>query len=471
MQIKSAGAMTGLCSRRILRLRLQYSRYWFMLVPTVALILFIFSVGGGFSFPCTLMTCHSEESLPSPDQKRNGELSSLSDLNGIEICLSIKFVEPIQPLELTGSPQLGTKGPYVVVYNYLKSSKFYAINETVTFTTHSTPEFMNNVGTIAERWDGPVSVALFVPSTDFCRTLHRLIFLRNCDKAAYREKVTWHLYWPKDSPPPSSWSLVPDETQVECEKLANDYRHNIDLKQTWRAVNHLSYPINVGRNVARQASTTWFVLPSDVELFPSIGLAPQFMNFISHQSNNLKMPPRLNKDPPRRVYVVPVFEVKEILPNKKEELIIQLARNSAVYFHRLVCPHCQRFPGIRKWITEIGTPGQIHAMSWTQRVPPYHRWEPIFVCSPREPLYDELLSWDGLQDKMTQMHELCLLGYEFVILDRAFLVHAPGIKRPTRRSSRNSERDAFVKENARIYEQVVTMLDTKYGANTKCPHH
>jgi hypothetical protein len=31
---------------------------------------------------------------------------------------------------------------------------------------------------------------------------------------------------------------------------------------------------------------------------------------------------------------------------------------------------------------------------------------------------------------MTQMHELCLMGYNLAILDTAFLVHKPGIKEP-----------------------------------------
>ena len=38
--------------------------------------------------------------------------------------------------------------------------------------------------------------------------------------------------------------------------------------------------------------------------------------------------------------------------------------------------------------------------------------EPIYIGTRHEPLYDVRLSWEGFQDKMTQMHELCLLGYK-----------------------------------------------------------
>ena len=45
-----------------------------------------------------------------------------------------------------------------------------------------------------------------------------------------------------------------------------------------------------------------------------------------------------------------------------------------------------------------------------------------------DPHYDERLSWEGKSDKMTQGYALCVLDYEFQILDNAFLVHKPGIK-------------------------------------------
>lgn len=33
----------------------------------------------------------------------------------------------------------------------------------------------------------------------------------------------------------------------------------------------------------------------------------------------------------------------------------------------------------------------------------YVHWEPIFIGTHRDPLYDERLSWDGMKDKMTQV--------------------------------------------------------------------
>ena len=42
---------------------------------------------------------------------------------------------------------------------------------------------------------------------------------------------------------------------------------------SYRSINNLTYPVNVGRNIARQSATSHFVFPSDIELYPSPGEA------------------------------------------------------------------------------------------------------------------------------------------------------------------------------------------------------
>ena len=41
---------------------------------------------------------------------------------------------------------------------------------------------------------------------------------------------------------------------------------------SYRSTNNLTYPVNVGRNIARQSATSHFVFPSDIELYPSPGM-------------------------------------------------------------------------------------------------------------------------------------------------------------------------------------------------------
>ena len=38
-----------------------------------------------------------------------------------------------------------------------------------------------------------------------------------------------------------------------------------------------------------------------------------------------------------------------------------------------------------------------------KRLDRFQRWEPIFIGTNSDPLYDERLSWEGRSDKMTQV--------------------------------------------------------------------
>ncbi|XP_017886278.1 uncharacterized protein LOC108628694 isoform X2 [Ceratina calcarata] len=87
-----------------------------------------------------------------------------------------------------------------------------------------------------------------------------------------------------------------------------------------------------------------------------------------------------------------------------------------------------------------------------------------------DPFYAEEMSWEGKQDKMSQMFEMCLLNYRLIILDGAFLVHTPGIKRKAVKTDRRRQ-DFFKiheKKNARIYQRTIKQLLKRYPANRRC---
>ena len=44
-----------------------------------------------------------------------------------------------------------------------------------------------------------------------------------------------------------------------------------------------------------------------------------------------------------------------------------------------------------------------------KRVHPFGMWEPIYVGTNNEPIYDERLSWEGKMDKMTQVRSILLM--------------------------------------------------------------
>ncbi|KAK4310896.1 hypothetical protein Pmani_017576 [Petrolisthes manimaculis] len=406
--------------------------------------------------PCALLAC-------PPQQEPNGEFSNdqlhQDRYAARMVCIYLSLVPTTQRPQIQGSPQLGMNGPYRVLYSWIPSSRMFTVNESVTYSTHATPEMIHHVGELASRWSGPISVAVFAPSSDFCLAAARIAQLRACGPPAVREQVTWHLFWPKDAPPGADWRMVVEEVS-DCDE------DTTAAVRGYRVTEGIPYPVNVARNIARTASPTWFVLPSDVELYPSQGLAEQFLSLVKQDTW------RLTTAWPR-IFVVPVFEVATSVPVTKEELIHQYMRHDAVYFHRHVCAHCQRFPAITEWVHRLGTPGSLQVFSVVKREFPYHRWEPIYICTKEEPMYDERLSWEGLQDKMTQMHELCLRNYSLVILDRAFLVHSPGIKRRTKNKGKVAAwREPFVAKNSKVYDDIIMeeMLK-KFGPSEKCKPH
>lgn len=299
--------------------------------------------------PCALLACPPQDAAAEASDASTDQSSQEYDAAQL-VCTIISLVPAGRRLESRGSPQLGNDGPYSVVYNWLPAAHTYAVNESVTYTTHTTPEMIAHVGELAVRWTGPLSVAVFVPRSDFCMTAARVAHLRVCGPPAVRERVTWHLFWPRDTPPGADWRQVVEENSVDC----NDDK--TVLVRGFRAIKSLPYPVNVARNVARSAAPTWFVLPSDVELYPSQGLAEQFLGLMQWVGEGKEI--KVSGVWPM-VYVVPVFEVATTVPSDKEELVQQYLQNDAVYFHRHICAHCQRFPGLAEWVHQPGSPGTL----------------------------------------------------------------------------------------------------------------
>lgn len=247
--------------------------------------------------------------------------------------------------EIVLSPELGKQGSYRVIYNVLQGSWPKNQTNSVTYCSHLTPDFLFYLTEIVVRWEGPISIAAFVPGYDASTTLCLLQKLCYC--VPEMSKVSLHFVFPIDYPPEHSACntalLVPFGCSIP----------NIILNKrlnTLRNQEELIYPVNVARNVARISAVTKFVLVSDIELIPSKNLVPQFQKMIptfQMKLQHLKIP--LN----HIVYVLPVFEVENYIitiPEKKSELLDLYSQNKAIYFHRWICLHCQRFPGLQRWI-------------------------------------------------------------------------------------------------------------------------
>lgn len=247
--------------------------------------------------------------------------------------------------EINFSPELGEKGSYRVIYNVLQGS--YTKNQTnnLTYCSHLTPDFLFYLVEVVVRWEGPISIAAFVPSYDASTTL--CILQRLCLCVPEMSKVSLHFVFPIEHPPdhlncdpllsvPAGCSIP----NVVASKRLNTFRNQEEL----------IYPVNVARNVARISANSKYVMVSDIELIPSKNLVTRFQKMVP------KLILKLGDGASRfkhLVYVLPVFEVEYDvvkIPDIKSELLHLYSQNKAVYFHRWICLHCQRFPGLQRWI-------------------------------------------------------------------------------------------------------------------------
>ncbi|KAF9422148.1 hypothetical protein HW555_002169 [Spodoptera exigua] len=380
------------------------------------------------------------------------------------------------------SPETGSRSNYRVIYNAIQSILYLNVShvDAVTYVTQATPEFLYHVVEIAKFWDGPISLAVYTPKYDLDIAMQILNHLCHC--YPLMAKVSVHFFYPKRAVPklrslkeirmslttvstPTLETFNLSTTELLRRKLENYHNLNNNTRaqyiqkarknkiermtmkiagtrpqpptikfedcsssgsenvETYRKAKLMTYPINVGRNVARNASTTNYFLVSDIELVPSIGLAKNFLKMIRKLMGDEK------RDSgcvfPKTVFVVPLFEVErgEQIPHTKRKLIQMIFTNRATYFHQHICPHCQRFPGLQTWLVRPAR-NVLEPMLIAKREYPYHRWEPLYFGTNKEPWYSESLSWEGLQDKMTQMLEMCLQRYRMVVLDGGFLSHA-----------------------------------------------
>lgn len=274
------------------------------------------------------------------------------------------------------SPETGSRSNYGVIYNAIRGVAFANVSkvDAVTYVTQATPEFLYHIVEIAKYWDGPISLALFVPNTDLDIGMQILNHLCHC--YPMMGKVSVHLFFPKHLVPKirtmkekrlSMTTTLPPATvsnltveEVLRQRLEN-YRSlnnktrahyiqwviknkiermmmkmpdktysvpNLEFRDcsglrhddinTYRKSTLMVYPINVGRNVARNASTTNYFLVSDIEMVPSHGLAPKFLKMIRKLMGDEK------RDSgcvfAKTVFVVPLFGVGtgENIPHDKK---------------------------------------------------------------------------------------------------------------------------------------------------------
>ncbi|KAH8234020.1 hypothetical protein KR032_010952 [Drosophila birchii] len=334
----------------------------------------------------------------------------------------------------------------------------------ITYTTHADYRFLDNVVPLLQRWRSPLSVAIYAPGEDFDPTLRSILYLLQCHTGRHlvRELTSFHLFFNvRHIPKVVPTAKVALARQMNCSAPA-PYA-NVRKMDLYRSRIKMNYPVNTGRNIARDASLTYFVLASDIELYPSEGLVPAYLRFFS-----LKVIPThdlLYVGPV--VHVLRIFEVKNYtsIPNTKLQLQEQFADGEAVPFHLKICDVCHSGPKLNEWMgARVENSKHLSVFNVGQRSSPYALWEPVFIGTIRDPPYDDRLSWEGRRDKMTQAYAMCVLNYTFHILDNAFLVHKPGIKQLEwikQKDPQTEKTDELI--NSKIFREMKIIYGSREG--------
>lgn len=354
---------------------------------------------------------------------------------------------------------------YCVIRNYYLAVQAgrYKYSETVTLTTQATLNFLPHVEELCKRWKGPISVAVYAPGDDFRNARAEILRLRVCRDRCIREWVTWHFVFDSKHQPPAA--LLRSMETINSTSLCAIVGFN-STNKSYIAKHRLAYPINVARNVARLGAKTHYVFASDIELYPSLNIIPKFLRMVKRLKSSAVM---LGSQ--RRVFVLPVFEIDkqvEVVPSTKEELRKLYANKLAVSFHRYMCYPCHKIPQLDKWMSTNSSVNKMTIFQTTRRERAHGLgdWEPFFIGTNEDPLFDERLTWNGKANKMQLALEMCYMDYDFHILLDAFIVHIPGIKKYNK--TKESPRFPFMKKNRAAFKIIKQDLFEKYGNRTEC---
>ncbi|XP_043270375.1 beta-1,4-glucuronyltransferase 1-like [Venturia canescens] len=361
----------------------------------------------------------------------------------------------------SSAPRHGQRGEYRVLYNYVPMSKNVSCWESVTYATNGDFTFLDNLVPVLKRWKAPISVALYAPGTDFQLTVDSIKYLRSCSTCLVSKLVTFHLYYSDKHIPkkiPSTKDILSATYDCNLGAPWTKVSHN----ETYKNKNGLIYPINVGRNIAKETALTHYILVADFELYPSLNLVPMFLEMIRKKGQ-----PEVLSYSSKDVYVLPPFEVTEDsqVPANKSQLLKMLKERKAVPFHENVCSLCHSVPNYLSWKSEPQS-NSLRVGPPSLRKQKYRSWEPVYIGTDKDPIYDERISWEGQSDKRIQGWLLCAQSYRFFVLNNAFVVHRPGIKKSSKLDPR---RTALVaKTNKLINKVILPEYRAKYGRSWGC---
>lgn len=143
-----------------------------------------------------LVSVPSTKKIPTNDQPK--EKNNTSDVVTADTSKESVFDKVKKVTNCLDKPFLHKtqqRGDYWVLYNYVSAERRHKCHESITYTTHADFSFMDNLVPLSEHWQGPISIALHAPGTDFKYTIDSIAYLRDCTSPIIKELVTFHIYF------------------------------------------------------------------------------------------------------------------------------------------------------------------------------------------------------------------------------------------------------------------------------------
>ncbi|XP_046564095.1 beta-1,4-glucuronyltransferase 1-like [Haliotis rubra] len=351
--------------------------------------------------------------------------------------------------KVRNSHRLDYSGTYHLIANLLTAEGHGSGQNTddLAIATQCSSNHLHHLSHLSQVWDGPISVTVFTFDNDIETALNHIVKLYSC-REQIRKKTSFHLVYPLERAPRSlsvSWKSVnscEEGMPVSGEKAPN------------YAIEGIEYPQNLLRNLAIKNSETSMVFMVDIDMIPSENLHGDFLYLwrtaLKARANETK----------GTAFVVPVFEVKEgvKVPDTKPELVGALERAEVRPFYIDPCSPCQAFSKYPKWLSL--TPSKelqvAYHVNWK------YSWEPFYIAAKGMPLYDERFKQYGF-NRISQVCELHVSGYQFVVLNNAFLAHSGFKRREEFHASKNKE----LTKNKILFGKFKDELKVKYPNSTR----
>lgn len=313
------------------------------------------------------------------------------------------------------------------IHNFaVKADKWPELSkQAVCIGTHASVERMHWLVQMANRWSGPISVALFVPDVEFGIAKAFIEYLRNCYPRV-REQVAFHMIYPEEYPPRNLSHLEGILDSIPCESPHVVIGNLLTLRPVemtgWRET--LRYPQNLARNTAKHGCATPYTIVPDSDMIPIPGMAEQLQDFLGREEQ---------ADCDKCAYVIPVYEIKssigrDSMPANKSELMFLVERYYARRFHQTVYLLNQLSSDLDRWEALQIQPQTELAFEVTNYL---FKYEPLYVAKGETPIFDERFIGFGMT-RNTQAYEMYVAGYTFQVLNNLFMNHWGLQKRETR---------------------------------------